>query len=227
MTEDSKDFDLFNEFFKDISYLAVRGNHDTDLYSKIPFWVSKNINENFFFNLDMNSDMKFNYKILGDKNDTFIVQHYLWFLRLFSYAPINLRDKTFKEKIIFKIESFFSLKLPLVNSMYSSNILEKKQLEKINFGKNNIYLAGDCGAFQNQFTYSKTFFNGNTFICSGIGSRWANNVVDLKTLNPIFFNEKGKIVKHSCKKVMGSFKNIIELCLPNHQNSEKLWKLLK
>tara|TARA_B100001093_G_C26787469_1_gene997339 strand:- start:544 stop:1422 length:879 start_codon:yes stop_codon:yes gene_type:complete len=227
MTQNSKDFDLFDKFFEDTSYLAVRGNHDGDLFSKIPFWKNKNINGKKFLNLDMNDDMKFDFQILANKNDTFIIQHYLWFLRLFSDSPRNVSNKTLKEKIVFKIKSFFFLELPLVNSMYSSIILEKKQIEDINFGNNNVYLAGDCGAFQGQFTYSKTLFKGNTFICSGIGSKWANNVVNLKTLNPIFFNEKGKIVKHSCKKIKGSLKNIIELCLPNHKNSKKLWKLLK
>jgi len=227
MTENSKDFDLFNQFFKDITYLAVRGNHDKDLYSKISFWKNKNIDGKNFFNLDMNDDMKFDFQVLVNKNDTFIIQHYLWFLRLFSDTPRNNSKKNLIEKIELKIRSFFSLDLPLANSMYSSIILEKTEIEKINFGNNNVYLAGDCGAFQNQFTFSKTLYKGNTFICSGIGSKWANNVVDLKTLNPIFFNEKGDIIKHSCRKVRGSLKNIIELCLPDHQNSKKLWKLLK
>jgi len=227
MTQNSGDFVHFNNFFKDINYLAVRGNHDGDLYSKIPFWKNKNIYGKQFFNLDMNDDMKFDFQILANKKDTFIIQHYLWFLRLFSDTPKNNLNQNLKEKIIIKIKSFFSLELPLVNSMYSSVILEKKEIEKINFGKNNVYLAGDCGAFQGQFTFSKTFFDGNTFICSGIGSKWANNVVDLKTLNPIFFNENGKIINHTCRKIKGSLKNIIELCLPNHQNAKKLWKLLK
>ena len=94
------------------------------------------------------------------------------------------------------------------------------------FGKNNIYLAGDCGAFQGRFTYSKTVYEGNTFICSGIGSNWANNVVDLNTLEPIFFDINGETVSHSCKTKKGSLKNIIEFCLPNHINAKKLWKLL-
>lgn len=227
MTEKQNDFEIFNEYFSDINFLAVRGNHDGDLFSKIPFWKNKKINEKKIFNLDMNSDMKFDYKILGKKSDTIIVQHYLWFLRLFTGIPNNFSNKKLKDKIILKVKSIFSLKIPLVNSMYSSTILEKEQIEMINFGKNNIYLAGDCGAFKNQFTYSKTIYKGNTFICSGIGSEWANNVIDLKTLNPIFFDNNGNIVKHSCKKIIGKFKNDIKFCLPNHKNSKKLWKILK
>ena len=84
--------------------------------------------------------------------------------------------------------------------MYSSSILEKEQLEKIDFGKNNLYISGDCGAFNKQFTYSKTSYKDNIFICSGIGSQWANNVVDLNTLNPVFFDIEGNVVDHSCKK---------------------------
>ena len=227
MTENSDDFIYFKNYFKDTNFLAVRGNHDGNLYSKIPFWIEEVVNEKKIFNLDMDSDMKFNYKILEDKNDTIIVQHYLWFLRLFSYSPINFSEKTFKEKIILKLRSLNFINVPLVNSMYSSSILEKEQLEKINFGKNNIYISGDCGAFKKQFTYSKTIYKGNIFICSGIGSQWANNVVDLNTLNPVFFNIDGNVVDHSCKKKKGNFDNIVEFCLPNHKNSEYLWKLLK
>ena len=107
-------------------------------------------------------------------------------MRLFSYSPINFSEKTLKEKIILKIRLLNSVNVPLVNSMYSSSILEKEQLEKIDFGKNNLYISGDCGAFNKQFTYSKTSYKDNIFICSGIGSQWANNVVDLNTLNPVF-----------------------------------------
>ena len=134
----------------------------------------------------MNSDMIFDKTILGKKSDTTIVQHYLWFLRLFTDIPQRFSAKTLKDKIILKVKIFFSLKIPLVNSMYSSTILEKEQIEKIDFGNNNIYLSGDCGAYKNQFSYSKTFYKDNIFICSGIGSEWANNVIDLRTLKPIF-----------------------------------------
>lgn len=227
MTENSKNFKYFKNYFKDTNFLAVRGNHDGELYSKVPFWLENIVGGRKIFNLDMDSNMKFDSKILEKKDNTIIVQHYLWFLRLFSFSPIKYSKKTLKQKIILKIRSFNSLKVPLVNSMYSSEILEKEQLEKINYGKDNIYLSGDCGAFENQFTYSKTFYKDNIFICSGIGSKWANNVVDLKTLNPIFFNINGDIIDHSCKKILGPLNNRIKFCLPNHKNSEYLWKLLE
>ena len=67
MTQNSKDFDLFDKFFEDTSYLAVRGNHDGDLFSKIPFWKNENINGKKFLNLDMNDDMKFDFQILANK----------------------------------------------------------------------------------------------------------------------------------------------------------------
>ena len=227
MTENPKDFKYFKDYFKDTKFLVVRGNHDGELYSKVPFWLENIIDGRKIFNLDMDRNMKFNTKILEKKDNTIILQHYLWFLRLFSFSPISYSKKNIKTKIVLKIRSFNSLKVPLVNSMYSSEILEKEQLEKINYGKDNIYISGDCGAFENQFTYSKTFYKDNIFICSGIGSKWANNVVDLKTLNPIFFNINGDIIDHSCKKIVGPFNNPIEFCLPNHKNSEYLWKLLR
>ena len=228
LTEDSEDFKYFDEYFKnkEITYLAVEGNHDKDLFSKIPFWLNKTISDKKIFNLHISHDMKFDFKILKEKNDTYIVQHYLWFLRLLTDYPKSFSKKSLKEKIFSKIKSYFSLQAPLANSMYGSEILEKDQIEKINFGKNNIYLAGDCGAFQGRFTYSKTVYEGNTFICSGIGSNWANNVVDLNTLEPIFFDINGETVSHSCKTKKGSLENIIEFCLPNHINAKKLWKLL-
>ena len=71
--------------------------------------------------------------------------------------------------------------------MYDSTILEKEQIEKIDFGSNNIYLAGDCGAYKDRFPYSKTIYKNNIFICSGIGSEWANHVINLNSLEPIFF----------------------------------------
>ena len=42
--------------------------------------------------------------------------------------------------------------------MYDPTILEKEQIEKIDFGSNNIYLAGDCGAYKDRFPYSKTIY---------------------------------------------------------------------
>ena len=227
MTENESNFQLFYQYFKKFNFLAVRGNHDGDLFSKIPFWKNKNINKKKIFNLDMNTDMKFDKTILSKKNDTIIVQHYLWYLRLFTDIPNSTSSNNFKDKIILKVKRFFSLKIPLVNNMYASTILEKKQIEKIDFGSNNIYLAGDCGAYKDRFSYSKTFYKNNIFICSGIGSVWANHVIDLRTLEPVFFDVNGNIMTHSCKKIDGKFHNIIEYCLPNHINSKKLWKLLR
>ena len=227
MTENPNDFKLFYQYLKNFNFLAVRGNHDGDLFSKIPFWENKNINNKKIFNLDMNADMKFDKTILGKKNNTIVVQHYLWFLRLFTDIPNSSSTNNFKDKIISKIRYFFSLKIPLVNSMYGSTILEKKEIEKINFGNNNIYLAGDCGAYKDKFSYSKTFYKNNIFICSGIGSEWANHVVDLRSLEPIFFDINGNITKHSCKKIDGKLQNVIEFCLPYNINSKKLWTLLE
>ena len=77
MTENSDDFKYFKNYFKDTNFLAVRGNHDGNLYSKIPFWTEEVFNEKKIFNLDMDSDMKFDFKILQNKNNTIIAQHYL------------------------------------------------------------------------------------------------------------------------------------------------------
>ena len=111
--------------------------------------------------------------------------------------------------------------------MYKSKIIERDEIKKINFGKDNIYLAGDCGAYKNKFSYAKTFFKSNTFICSGIGSGWANNVINLNTLEPIFFDNDGNIINHECKEIIGRLNNLIEFCLPIDDRAEGLWDLLK
>ena len=36
MTENENDFQIFYQYFKKFNFLAVRGNHDGDLFSKIP-----------------------------------------------------------------------------------------------------------------------------------------------------------------------------------------------
>ena len=223
VTEDDNDFIKFHEYFRGTNHLIVRGNHDKDLYVKIPYWETKKIQGTLIYNLDMNSDMKFNLNNLKKLNNSIIAQHYIWYLRLFSEERNNF---SLIDKVILRLKSLHYRKIPIANSMYESKILEYEDIKKINFGKKNIYLAGDCGAFEDKFPYVKTYYKDNTFICSGIGSGWANNVVNLSTLEPIFFNYNGDIIEHTCEKKDGNFNNIIEFCLPKNDKAKELWKKL-
>ncbi|MDC3004636.1 metallophosphoesterase [Candidatus Pelagibacter sp.] len=227
LTEKEENFEIFKNYFKNFRYLAVRGNHDGELFKKIPFWRYKKINGYSVYNLDMNEDMIFEKKNLIKLSNTIIVQHYIWYLRLFSDLPHNLPNSTMIEKINYKIKLFNSIQIPIANSMYNSKIIERNEIKKINFGKDNIYLAGDCGAFKDRFSYAKTIFKSNTFICSGIGSGWANNVVNLNTLEPIFFDIDGNIINHECKETLGRLNNLVEFCLPIDDRADSLWDLLK
>ena len=230
VTENENDFEKFHKYFKDTNYLIVRGNHDKDLYTKIPYWKTKKIQGTIIHNLDMNSDMKFHIDNLKNFNDSIIAQHYIWYLRLFSEESNNY---SLLDKLSLKLKSWgFShrimdyRKIPIANSMYGAKILEHKEIKQINFGKKNIYLAGDCGAFEGNFPYVKSYFKDNTFICSGIGSGWGHNVVSLNSLEPIFFNIYGNIIEHTCKKKVGNFNNLIEFCLPKNDKAKILWKKL-
>ena len=224
VTENENDFEKFHKYFKDTNYLIVRGNHDKDLYTKIPYWKTKKIQGTIIHNLDMNSDMKFHIDNLKNFNDSIIAQHYIWYLRLFSEESNNY---SLLDKLSLKLKSWgFShrimdyRKIPIANSMYGAKILEHKEIKQINFGKKNIYLAGDCGAFEGNFPYVKSYFKDNTFICSGIGSGWGHNVVSLNSLEPIFFNIYGNIIEHTCKKKVGNFNNLIEFCLPKNDKAK-------
>jgi len=227
LTENAENFEIFYNYFKNTNFLAVRGNHDDDLFKKIPYWHTKRINGKLIYNLDMNSDMIFDSINLQNLQNNIIVQHYLWYVRLFSDLPHILPNTTIKDKILYRIKLFNAIKIPIANSMYQAKILDRKVIKKIKFGKNNIYLAGDCGAYKDRFSYVKTLYKNNTFICSGIGSGWADNVVNLNTLEPIFFDNDGNIIEHVCKKIDGHFNNLIEFCLPNHNRARDLWRQLE
>ena len=224
VTENKNDFKKFNEYFKDTNHLIVRGNHDNNLYVNIPFWRTRKIQGTLIYNLDMSPDMKFELNNLKTLNNFIIAQHYIWYLRLFSEEGNNY---SLLDKVILKLKSKKYRKIPIANNMYGSKIMEHDTIAKTDFGKKNTYLAGDCGAFKNNFSYVKTYYKDNIFICSGIGSGWANNVVNLNTLEPIFFNHDGNIVEHRCKIKIGNFDNLIEFCLPKNNKSDELWKKIK
>jgi len=226
LTEKEENFEIFYNYFKDTRFLTVRGNHDGDLFKKIPFWTSEKINGVSIYNLDMNPNMIFDVTNLKNLENNLIIQHYVWFVRLFSDLPHNLPNTSTIDKFLYKIKLFNSIQIPIANSMYQSKILERNEIKKINFGKNNIYLAGDCGAYHDRFSYVKTYYKNNTFICSGIGSGWANNVINLNTLEPIFFDINGNTIDHQCKEIKGRLNNLIQFCLPDHHRTKGLWDFL-
>jgi len=199
LTARNTDFEKFYDHFKGMKTLMVRGNHDGQLFDKIPYWKEAYIDGNKFFNLDMNRDMKFSSEILGTMKDAIILQHYVWFLSLYSG-------------------------LPIANSMYRTIPINPLT---INFGKNNVYLAGDCGAFSKNFPFASTIYKENTFICSGLGTKWANHVVDLNNYQPIFFDHQGNVMASTCKNFYGRYENTIILCLPNSTKAELFWSKIE
>ena len=138
----------------------------------------------------MNKDMKFDNKLLLKKN-FFFVTHHVFFNRIFdNFKPANF--------------------------MHSHDGIDIKSTD---FGKQNTFLAGDCGAYRFGYSYIETHYKSNKFICTGLGSGWADNVYDLEKKKPIFFNQNGKIKKFFCLSAKGKFENSIKVCLPYHINS--------
>jgi predicted phosphodiesterase len=41
LTEKKENFNIFYDYFRNTKFLAVRGNHDGNLFNKIPFWSSE------------------------------------------------------------------------------------------------------------------------------------------------------------------------------------------
>ena len=52
-------------------------------------------------------------------------------------------------------------------------------------------------------------------------------MVNLNTLEPIFFDIDGNIINHECKEILGRLNNLIEFCLPIDDRADGLWDLLK
>tara|TARA_B100000768_G_C11160661_1_gene324366 strand:+ start:51 stop:851 length:801 start_codon:yes stop_codon:yes gene_type:complete len=173
ITRSEKDFIKFYNFFLNKKTLYIKGNHDGNLYDKIDYWEKKLFNSHNIINLSnltFEEVMNFKYK---DYNNTFFISHYNWFESLFY--PITVSNSKLTE----------------------DNIIRFKMIK--NFGKYNKFIAGDCGKYTGNPPYVKIEINSNQFVCSGLGLS-ANNYVKLEDLNPFFFNEDGKIVKHRCEK---------------------------
>ena len=197
VTENSNDFFKFNESFKNKKKKYIRGNHDGNLYEKVEKWSDIKIKNLHFFNLDMNSDMKFDTTILNKKNKIFLTHHIFF-------------DSVFK-------------KISPANFMENPGI----NINKTNFGKNNYLISGDCGAYKLGYSYLYAEFKSNYFICSGIGSGWANNIYDIKNKIPIFFDSNGLVIKHFCvSSEKATYAKKIEICLPKY-NLKSIYMVLK
>ena len=167
MTENSDNFKKFDQTFKNLNKKYIRGNHDGNLFDKISWWEEYKINEFHFINLDMDMDMDFD-KDLLKKNNKIYLTHHVFFNQVFEkISPAN----------------------------YMQN--PGPEINDLDFGKNNYFVSGDCGAYK--FGYS--FYMQNLkiiFCCTGLGSGWANNAYDIINNEPVFFNENGRIIKHFC-----------------------------
>tara|TARA_B100001175_G_C19483378_1_gene628376 strand:+ start:223 stop:1014 length:792 start_codon:yes stop_codon:yes gene_type:complete len=173
ITKNHNDFYNFNNYFSNINKLYIKGNHDTNIYEKTEFWKKKKFKNLSLINLS-NQKISDIYDINFNKyENTFFISHYNWF-----------------EKVFY----------PLKPSNQSLGIKNNLKFDKINnFGKGNKFISGDCGKYKDKSPYVLARYNNNYFLCTGLGQS-SNNFIILSTLEPIFFNKYGDIVRHKCKE---------------------------
>jgi predicted phosphodiesterase len=188
MTENSDNFKKFDQTFKNLNKKYIRGNHDGNLFNKISWWKEYKNNEFHFINLDMDMDMNFDQDLLK-KNNKIYLTHHVFFNQVFEkISPAN----------------------------YMQN--PGPDIKNLDFGKNNYFVSGDCGAYKFGYSFLHAEFNNNFFICTGLGSGWANNVYDIINNEPVFFNENGTIIKHFCiNSKKGKLADNLKICLPKYQ----------
>ncbi len=197
MTEDSNDFIIFDNYFFINKRKYIRGNHDGNLYEKADKWSDFKIDNLNIINLDMDSNMKFNYNILNQNNKIFLT-HHVFFNQVFE-------------------------KISPANYMENNGI----NIEEVKLGKNNYFIAGDCGAYKLGYSYLYAEYKDNYFICTGLGSGWANNVFDILNKEPIFFRKNGDRLKHFCiVSDNGKYADVIKICLPKY-NLNSIYMSLK
>lgn len=173
ITKDHKDFYTFNSHFSQINKLYIKGNHDSNIYDKTEFWKKKTFKNLNLINLS-NQEISEIYNInFNNYNNTFFISHYNWFEKVFH--PLKPSNQFLGNKN--------SLKFDKIN----------------NFGKGNKFISGDCGKYTDKSPYVLARYNDNYFLCTGLGQS-SNNFIILSTLEPIFFNEYGDIIKHKCKE---------------------------
>ncbi len=207
MTEKHEDYKIFKSYFsKNYNYYTIKGNHDLDLWKFEDYWSEKSIKNFKFYNMEMDENYFFDYDLLKNYNNTYFLSHFVWFNQLFENIGVNVANQIIRE-------NFENMKL--------------SKIEHLDFGNNNVYLAGDCGAFAQNIPYIKTWYKNSIFVCSGIGNKIGHNIVIIdENLSPVFFDNNGKTVKHSCKSYKGFYSNKIEVCLPQIKEYENMWKNL-
>jgi hypothetical protein len=194
ITKNQKDFKLFHNHFLDIEKLYIKGNHDPNLYQNVEAWeekVFKNLKLVNLSNREFSSLYKFDY---SRYNNTYFISHYNWFEKIFK--PLNSSNQIFGKE--------FDLKFNQIKE----------------FGKNNKFVSGDCGKYSANPPYILAKFKSNFFLCTGLGDS-SNNFVILSTLEPFFFDNEGKIIKHYCKKKKNK-KKIIKICSTKKEHLIKL-----
>mgnify|MGYP003706001039 CR=1 FL=1 len=194
ITKNHKNFYAFDDYFSNINKLYIKGNHDNNIYDKTEFWKKKNFKNLSLINLSYQkiSDVyNFNFK---NYQDTYFISHYNWFEKVF--LPLKPSNQTLKIKNNLKFD------------------------EISNFGKNNKFISGDCGKYSDKSPYVLAKYRNNFFLCTGLGQS-SNNLIILSTLEPIFFNEKGDIIKHMCKENIFNNK-VLKICSTKKKHLLKL-----
>ena len=173
ITKNHEDFYSFNNYFLNINKLYVKGNHDKNIYEKTEFWKKKKFKNLNLINLSNQEVSDIYSNSFKFYTDTFFISHYNWFEKVFH---------------------------PLKPSNQSLGIKNNLKFDEINnFGKVNKFISGDCGKYSDKPPYILAKYKDNFFLCTGLGQS-SNNFIILSTLEPIFFNENGEIVKHKCKE---------------------------
>ena len=173
ITKNHKDFYIFDNYFSNINKLYIKGNHDNNIYDKIEFWKKKIFKNLNLINLSNQNILEIYNLNFNDYEDTYFISHFNWFEKVF--LPIK----------------------PSNQSLGTENSLKFDKIK--NFGKGNKFISGDCGKYADKSPYVLASYKNNYFLCTGLGKS-SNNFIILSSLDPIFFNKDGDIVKHKCKK---------------------------
>ena len=173
ITKNHKDFHIFDNYFFNFNKLYIKGNHDKNIYDKKKFWKKKTFKNLNLINLSNQKILEIYNINFNDYEETYFISHYNWFEKVF--LPTK----------------------PSNQSLGTENTLKFDKIKS--FGKGNKFISGDCGKYADKPPYVLAKYKNNYFLCTGLGQS-SNNFIILSTLEPIFFNKDGDIIKHKCKE---------------------------